>query len=216
MSRGRQKIYAVVLVVAVAAGFAVYRWWHERPPYGAEGLGFAATAELLPSDKRPEDEYHGVRFLARERSVAVGGRLTWRPAPGSSADWQDDGRFMIFVVDKRVQLMPPQIWGASPSGIEVLSGGDGVQERVAEEYPWLRGVGSIKLYDNVSRSGGSCLSTAPAAGEVAFVAVFPPIPEGDPERRFLAAAPIAVSDIMVAVAFIGPDRQVYWAERVFG
>lgn len=216
MSRGR-KIFAWLLVaVLAAAGYGGYRWWHERPPYGPEALEFAATAEQLPPGERSDSDYHGVKYHLGEGWAAVGGRITWRPPAGSSADWDEDGWFMIFVVDKRVDLMPPQAWGVSPSGHRVVSGGDGVQNRIAEKYAWLRGAGNIKVGDDTWRDGGTTLSTTPAAGGFDFVAMFPPIPDGDPERRFLAAAPITLSDIMIAVAFVGPDRQVYWAERVFG
>ncbi|GAB4059024.1 hypothetical protein [Catellatospora paridis] len=216
MSRGR-KIFAVVLAaVLVATGFGGYRWWHERPPYGPEALEFAATAEQLPSGGRPGSEYHGVKYHSGEGSAAVGGRITWRPPTGRGADWSEDGWFMIFVVDRRVDLMPSWVWGVSTSGHEVVSGGDGVQNRIAKKYPWLRGAGDIQIDDDTWRDGGMALATTPAAGGFDFVAMFSPIPDGDPERRFLAAAPIALSDIMIAVAFVGPDRQVYWAERVYG
>ncbi|WP_155375465.1 hypothetical protein [Catellatospora vulcania] len=216
MSRGRLAVCAAVLVVALAAGFAVYRRGHEQPPYGPEGLGFAVTAELLPSGEQPDGEYHGVQFSTGEGWMAVGGRLTWRPAPESSTDWHDNGWFMIFVVDKRVQLKPNHVWGVSSTGIRVVAGGDAVQNRVAEEYPWLRAAGDIKVDDNTWLGTGTCLSTSPATGEVTFVAAFPPVPDGEPERRPVAAAPIALSDIMIAVAYIGTGRQVYWAERVYG
>jgi hypothetical protein len=206
----------MVLVVLLAAGFVVYRWWHERPPYGPEALGLTSVLEMLPSGKQLEDEYRGLTYYPDEKSTLIGGRISWQPRPGSSGDWSDGGWFMIFLVDKRVDLKPPQISGASTSGHEVLSGGAGVQNRVAEEYPWLRGAGDIKTGDRTSRSGGSALSTSPATGEITFVAVFPQMPDDDPERRFLAAAPIALSDVMIALAYIGPDRQIYWATRLYG
>jgi hypothetical protein len=216
MSRGRRIFTIVLVAVLVAAGYGGYRWWHERPPYGPEVLEFAATAEQLPPGDGPEIEHHGVKVRVPEGGAAVGGRITWRPPTGRGSDWDEDGWFMIFVVDKRVDLMPPQVWGTSPSGHEVSSGGDGVQNRIAEKYPWLRGAGDIKTDENTWRDGGMALSMTPAAGGVDFVAIFPPIPNGDPERRFLAAAPVTLSDLMIAVAFVGPDRQVYWAERVYG
>jgi hypothetical protein len=96
----------------------------------------------------------------------------------------------------------------------VDTGSDGVLNRVAEEYSWLRGAGDIRVSRNNWRSGGDTLATAPAAGSVKFLAHFPRI-EGE-ERRFLASAPIAQSDILIALVFIGSDRQVYWAARLYG
>ncbi|MBV1852863.1 hypothetical protein [Catellatospora tritici] len=206
----------MALVALLAVGFVVYRWQHERPPYGPEVLELTATVQMLPSEKGLGADYHGMKYNADEESTVVGGRISWRPVPGSHGDWHDDGWFMIFVVDKRVDLKPPQIAGVSGSGHRVLSGGDGVENRVAEKYPWLRGAGDIKIDDHTWQGGGSALSTSPATGEVTFVAEFPRIRDGDPERRFLASAPIALSDVMVALVYIGPARQVYWATRLYG
>ncbi|MEU8003108.1 hypothetical protein AB0B66_18275 [Catellatospora sp. NPDC049111] len=206
----------VLVAVIAAAGYGGYRWWHERPPYGPEVPAFAATAEQLPSGDGQELRHHGHTVFVRKDEMAISGSITWRPPAGRGSDWDEDGWFMIFVVDKRVDLMPPRVWGTSPSGLEVVSGGDGVQNRIAEKYPWLRGAGDIKTDENTWRDGGMTLATTPAAGEVDFIAMFPPIPVGDPARRFVAAAPVTLSDIMIAVAFVGPDRQVYWAERVYG
>lgn len=217
MFRGRRKLFTTVLVAfLVAAGYGGYRWWHEHPPYGPEALEFAATVEQLPPCQGTWVEYHGVKFHHGVGWAAVGGRITWQTPAGSSADWDEDGRFVVFVVDKRVDLRPPQIWGVSPSGHWVVSSVNGEQNLIAAEVPWLRGVADVKTGPDAWRVGGGTLVTTPAAGEVDFVVMFPELPAGDPERRFLAAAPITLSDIMIAVAFVGPDRQVYWAERVYG
>ena len=30
------------------------------------------------------------------------------------------------------------------------------------------------------------------------------------------AAPVALSDLLVGLVYIGPDRQVFWAQRLYG
>ncbi|WP_144118421.1 hypothetical protein [Catellatospora sichuanensis] len=142
------------------------------------------------------------------------GEVTWKVLPGLSSDWDEDGWFEIVILDKRSELKPSYVVGTSASGLDVSPGGAGVLVRVAEKYSWLRGAGGTKVGENTWRSNGYTLATAPAAGSVKFLAHFPQIKAE--ERRSVASAPIAQSDIVIALVFIGSDRQVYWAARLYG
>jgi hypothetical protein len=208
---------AAGLAVVSAAGYGIDVWEHNRPPFEIADIQPVAVVE--PLEVSAENRIHylqqgGPELVGGEGHMMLRGKVSWKVPAGASPDWHEDGWFEIIVLDKRSNLKPPTITAISASGLDVASGGDGVLNRVAERYSWLRGAGDIKLDDNNWRSGGDALSTSPAAGSVTFLAQFPQVP--DEERQFLASAPIAQSDILVALVFIGPDRQVYWAARLYG
>ncbi|MFC7758962.1 hypothetical protein ACFQY4_13935 [Catellatospora bangladeshensis] len=58
--------------------------------------------------------------------------------------------------------------------------------------------------------------TSPAGGPITFVATFPAQRRETPQPPTYATAPVNRDDLLVALVFIGPDRQVYWAQRLFG
>ncbi len=53
------------------------------------------------------------------------------------------------------------------------------------------------------------------ASPVTFVALFPYVEEPDPET-LMATAPVQMSDLLLALVYMGPDGQVYWAQRLQG
>ncbi|MBV1851981.1 hypothetical protein [Catellatospora tritici] len=213
----RTAIFAAGLAVVIAAGYGIYVWQHNRPPFEAVDIHPVAVVEPLEDSAKDRVHYlqpGGPELVGGEGHQMLRGEVTWKVLPGLSSNWHEDGWFEIVIVDKRSNLKPSYVVGTSASGLNVVSGDDGVLIRVAEKYPWLRGAGGVKVGENRWHAGGLTLATAPAAGSVQFLAHFPQI-EGE-ERRYLASAPIAQSDILIALVFIGSDRQVYWAERLYG
>jgi hypothetical protein len=98
----------------------------------------------------------------------------------------------------------------------VAIGSHGDLRKAADRHPWLRGIAGHEV-DGGWQNGGSSLSVAAAdATPLTFVALFP---AGErlhqPEQAF-ATAPIAISDLMVALISMGPDGQFYWAHRLLG
>jgi hypothetical protein len=95
-------------------------------------------------------------------------------------------------------------------------GSAGADNRVAERYAWLRGAGHVKVGDNEWRSNGSGLHVSDEkASPLTFVALFPYLEEPDPQLT-IATAPVAMSDLLLALVYMGPDGQVYWARRLQG
>ncbi|MFU8852810.1 hypothetical protein ACNAW0_17755 [Micromonospora sp. SL1-18] len=70
--------------------------------------------------------------------------------------------------------------------------------------------------DNEWQSNGNRLSGADEkASPLTFVALFPYLEEPDWELM-VATAPVAMSDLLLALVYMGPDEQVYWAQRLQG
>lgn len=217
MIRRRVAVAVAVAVIAVA-GVVVVRWWHERPPFGPDVINASVTVDMLgvgTDGMERERSYDGVSYLPSPGHAFVGGHLRWTPPPGARTDWAD-GWFVFLVIDKRVDLKPTMVWGRSDSAVEVVHGSDGVLNEVAEKYPWLRGAGDVRTAENTWLGSTSTVMTAPAGGPITFVATFPPQRPEDSQPPTYATAPVTKDDLLMALVFIGPDRQVYWAQRLFG
>lgn len=205
-------------IVGGIAGYGIYARLHNRPHFEIADIQPVAVVESL--EDSAEGRYHHVQpgdpmgLLGGEGHQMLHGEISWRVPPGLNPKWNEGGWFEIVILDNRSHLKPGYVMGVSASGENVVSGGDGVLNKVAEQYPWLRGAGDIKIGEHEWREGGLTLATATTAGSVRFLADFAPI-EGD-DLRFLASAPIRLSDILIALIYIGPDRQVFWAARLYG
>jgi hypothetical protein len=67
------------------------------------------------------------------------------------------------------------------------------------------------------QSGGMSITvTGPKASPVGFVALFPAADDATTPFPYFATAPVSPSNLMMALVFIGPDRQIYWAHRLLG
>ncbi|MEE3918298.1 hypothetical protein V2I01_05775 [Micromonospora sp. BRA006-A] len=53
------------------------------------------------------------------------------------------------------------------------------------------------------------------ASPVTFVALFPYAEKPDPETS-TATAPVQMSDLLLALVYMGSDGQAYWAQRLQG
>ncbi|WP_236647775.1 MULTISPECIES: hypothetical protein [Micromonospora] len=139
------------------------------------------------------------------------GRISWQDPPKPL----DGGSFAIFLIDKRTHHKPEVIAVSAPQEAVGL-GSAGVDNKIEERYPWLRGAGSLKVRDNEWRDNGGRLGVADEnASPLTFVALFPYLEKPDREPT-IATAPVAMSDLLLALVYMGPDGQVYWAQRLQG
>ncbi|WP_326551789.1 hypothetical protein [Micromonospora sp. NBC_01813] len=197
---------AVVVVVAGAAGW----WWHQRSPYGPEVLKATATLRLV--DQARADAAFGGRLLEAtgEGAQIFLGQVAWTPPPQA----EPGAMLIIAVVDTRTRTLPGFIATTSNRPDQVGTGSDGVLNAVEERYPWLQGVGAREVHGGSYTSGSVVIVTSVDAAPVTYSFVlYPARPETSPEFA-VASAPAAVDDLMVALISIGPDRQIYWAERL--
>ncbi|MCM0673737.1 hypothetical protein NCC78_03300 [Micromonospora phytophila] len=195
-------------VVAVVA----WRWWHNHPPYGPEALVIESSLRFVSYEEAQAalgEETHAP--LASGRDQLVLGRVSWQAPPKPL----DGGYFAIFLIDKRTKHKPGT-FGVSAPGEEAVSVGTaGVENKIAQRYPWLEGAGYIKVGETGGRTNGNRLGvTDENASPLTFVARFP-YPE-NPGRETIATAPVAMSDLLLSLVYMGPDGQVYWAQRLQG
>ncbi|WKU01804.1 hypothetical protein Q2K19_15650 [Micromonospora soli] len=144
----------------------------------------------------------------------VVGRVSWRPTPEPL-----DGFLMVVLIDKRSNRLPVidlrRNWArdAYPAGV----GGGGPQNKIAQRYPWLRGMGYKKIGENEWLSEGNVIwAHDQEASPLTFVARFPPTRNPQLPETALTTEPIAVSDLLLAVVCVGSDNQIYWAHRLQG
>lgn len=205
---------ACAAVIVVVSGAAVaWRWWHDRAPFGPEAIAPTASLELTSYDEAQRRLGADVFApYAGPGDQLVLGQVSWRPPPQRLAG----GHLTILLIDKRTDLMPAFISVASSRQAAVGTGSDGTLDVIADRYPWLRAAKS--RYDGSGRytSGHVVYVTDAEASPLTLVALFPAANENVPVQPPVATAPVALSDLLLAMAFVGPDRQIYWAQRLLG
>ncbi|MDX6240242.1 MAG: hypothetical protein QOG10_5062 [Kribbellaceae bacterium] len=203
-------IIGMVMLLIAIGGNAGWRWWHNRPPYGPEVL--AATATLSLVDQVTVNAAFSPRDVewAGDGDQIFLGRVAWVRPP----DPQVDGSFRIVVLDKRTRLLPGFINVTSARPDDVGAGSDGSLDLAEKRYPWLQGVGAREVNGSFWTTGSAVTVSSVDASPVTFAIVLRPARPGTPPEQAVATAPAAASDLLVALINVGPDGQVYWAQRL--
>jgi hypothetical protein len=201
---------SAAILVAGTAGVAGWRWWHNRPPYGPEVLSARATLQLV-------DQATADAALEPVSAIVAGagdqiflGRVAWTRPPHP----QPGGSLRIVLLDKRSHLAPSFIAVTSARPGSVNAGWDGSLEIAGRRYPWLRGVGVREVNGSLWSSAGAVCVWSVDASPVTFQTVLHPARPGTPPELLVPAAPKAVEDLLIALISVGPDGQVYWAQRL--
>lgn len=199
----RQRTGLILGVVVLLTGLGAlggWRWWQSRAPYGPEVLGARATLEFV--DQKTADAALApvnAEFTDKATDQILLGRVSWNRPP----EPQKDGSLRIVVLDKRSNgLLPTFIAVTSARPDAVFSGMDGALDEARSRYPWLGSArqdnGSIVYVSSVDASPVT-LQTVLHAPRPGITAIF---------------APAAIEDLLVALICVGPDGQVYWAQRL--
>ncbi|RQW92435.1 hypothetical protein DKL51_19080 [Micromonospora globispora] len=203
----------VLAVILAVVAFVGWRWWHNRPPYGPEALAIKSSLQFIGHEEAQAALGDKVNAPVSDgRDQLVLGRVSWQAPPKPL----DGGYFAIFLIDKRTNLKPGSFSASSPLQEAVGLGSAGVENKIAERYSWLKGAGDV-IEGNSWWSYGSRLAVSDGdASPLTFVAAFPYV-EG-PLRTVVhvPTAPVAMSDLLLALVYMGPDGQVYWAQRLQG
>jgi hypothetical protein len=211
MGRRAGLIIGVVLLVVGAGGVAGWRWWHQRPPFGPEALSASATLQIV--DQATADAALApvnAQVATDDGDQILLGRVTWTPP----ARPYRDSSFRIVLLDKRRHLLPGFIAATAPNPEDVGTGLDGSLDVAQQRYPWLEGAGAREI-DGTYWSAGSVVFVSSAdASPVTFQTVLHRSREGTPATQAVATAPLAAEDMLVALICVGPDGQVYWAQRL--
>ncbi|WP_155388916.1 hypothetical protein [Catellatospora paridis] len=186
---------AIVLVTAsvAAVGFGV---WRDRPPYGPEAVHPVATIRLTDREHFDADAAAlGVSGVHANGERSVLGRFDLAvPQPATR------GRFHIILLDKRYNRVAPQLYGRDGGGW----GGNEMAD-AWKRYPWLSALAPTSHGDaGTTYPSVLAVSIEPDATSTAFVGRF--ARDGTP--------PPEPSDLLVALFFVGPRGQLYWAVQV--
>jgi hypothetical protein len=189
----------------------------ERPLVEAY-LGHTRRADL--GGRRRADRLAGHRGGPDRPSAGVGAGPGRRDAPGqrqrgrvpypaasvhasvtlrfTDVDRFDaDGTYHLVVIDKRSNTVAPSLY--RPDG----RGSDGVLGHVPARYPWLSALASIPVNGGWTDPGTALIVPSGSPGPIGFTGSF-------------TGTGLTPDDLMVALIFTGPDRQIYWADRVSG
>ncbi|NJC82497.1 hypothetical protein [Planosporangium mesophilum] len=141
------------------------------------------------------------------------GRVSWKRPPRP----QKDATFWIVLLDKRSHLKAAIQEVTSPRRDKVGLGSHGYLMRAVDRYPWLQGVAGHEVNGSWWETGECVAVFAADATPVTFAAVFPAAARSPqlPEQA-VPTAPVALSNLLVALINMGPDGQIYWAERLLG
>ncbi|BCJ48215.1 hypothetical protein GCM10010168_25750 [Actinoplanes ianthinogenes] len=203
-------VLGVVILLAGVGGVVGVRWWQSRAPYRPEVLHARATLRIV--DQATADAALapvGAQHAEPGEQIFLG-RVTWTPP----ADAREGDSFRIVLLDKRSHLMPGFIAVTAADPDDVGTGSDGSLDAAAERYPWLRGIGVREINGSFWSAGSAVTVSAVDASPVTFQTVLHRAVEGTPPENEVATGPAAVEDLLVALIGVGPDGQVYWAERL--
>ncbi|WP_328475020.1 hypothetical protein OHA21_17065 [Actinoplanes sp. NBC_00393] len=150
--------------------------------------------------------------VSNGRDQLVLGRVSWQAPP----EPLDGGYFAIFLIDKRSDVKPGYFSATSPRQDAVSPGSAGVENKIVERYPWLQGAGDIKVENGWLSAGSRLAVFDEKASPLTFVAPFPFLEKPPRGAVHVATAPVAMTDLMLAMVYMGADGQVYWAQRLQG
>jgi hypothetical protein len=185
-------VVAVLLVGSAAVGG--FGWWHSRAPYPPAAVAATATIRFTDYDRFTADAAAlGVTGLnplvGGERSQVFIGRIDYRmPAAARGA-----GSYYVVVIDKRTNTVAPELADAHGGGW------DGFLGEVAKKYPWLSAMAPIPAGGGWTFAGSTVSVATDTPAPITFAGIFP------------ARTGMQPSDLLVALIFIGPDQQIYWA-----
>jgi hypothetical protein len=198
---GLPQALTILVVLAIAtASWAGYSWWHDHPPYGSDAIGATVTIRFTDDTHFAADtQALGVHGLGPMHGDGTNrtfiGRLDYTiPHAAHGA-----GSYFIVVIDKRTNRLAP--WLGDDGG----SGEDGFLEAdVPARYAWLSALAPVPVAGGWTMSGADMSIDTDIASPLSF------------EGEFPDAAGLTPADLLVALIFVGPDQQIYWATRVTG
>jgi hypothetical protein len=184
----------VVVTSASASGYAI---WASRPPFAVAAVNPTARIILTDLDHFGADaETLGVTDLNAmpnsEESQLFIGRVDF----AVPANARVSGSYEVVVIDT-LDNRQTRLSGPEESSWNGFMGVD-----VPIRYPWLSALADIPTPGGYTHPGESVGGQPGQSGPIAFVG----------HVRRVRGQPLSAP--MVALIFVGPDQQIYWATRV--
>ena len=211
----KHKLIAVgvlaVMVTAAFAGPAFVRSSGNSSPFPPSRLHLHLAASAVPvSHLQATLTRLGIGDLQLSSNLpmsatqqAVVGRLSYAlPAKAPSGS-----RYELFFIDERTSSSPSTFYGWAPgSGDNPGNGWDSAFDATVKAHAWLSPLAPIQDDSGSWRDPGT--------------AVLVPLHAGSPMTFYASLDPDAPpihdinKDVLVALAYIGPDGQPWWAQRL--
>jgi hypothetical protein len=137
----------------------------------------------------------------------IAGTVAWTPPSGGA-----DMYMTLYMVDKR-SGKAPSYWEANSD--DVIIGGDPSGAWVAQHYPWLSGVGPVRVAGGWTWYATGLVARA-SMGSVTFIARFPVADPDSPDSSHYSFAPVDVSDLALALVYHDDAGHVGWVDRAAG
>jgi hypothetical protein len=210
VKRRTSLILSVAMLLIGAGSVFGVRWWHNRAPYAPEALGATATLRVVDQSTADAALQPATVEPAEKSDQTLLGQVSWRRPPHQP----DGGSFRIVVLDKRTRLMPGHIAVTSSRPYDLSIGSDGSLDIAEKRYSWLQGAGMREVNGSYWSVGNAITVSSIDASPITFAIVLHPARPETPPEQMVASAPATVTDLMVALINVGPDGQVYWAQRL--
>ncbi|WP_155374386.1 hypothetical protein [Catellatospora vulcania] len=191
--RPRLVAFLTVVLVTTSAAAVGFGAWQDRPPYVPEAVHPVATIRLTDMEHFDADAAAlGVSGVTPLLNRTVLGRLDLAvPQPAGR------GRYYLVLIDKRYDRAAPQLFGKDGG----TWGGAGMRN-AWKRYPWLSALTPTSDGDGWAGYPGMAVSVSPDTTSAGFVGRF---------RKEDVPQP---ADLLVALLFLGPQDQLYWAVQV--
>ena len=203
-----QRVLALFIVLSLVALdlWAIYER-KNRAPFQPASLNMQLSLSVVPvAQLQPAIQKLGLRPSQLQAMLplvpgqqAVVGQLHFvLPAkiPAGS-------QLVLFAVDERTHRAVQWFWGWSPGSQQPTSGWDGSFSGFAGKYPWLAALAALGPDQPDSRAEVSI--PLEAKSPLTFYAAL--------DRDALPLVDLN-KDFLFAVGFVGPQRQIYWAQRL--
>jgi hypothetical protein len=210
MKRRTALIVSVVLALSGVSGVVGWRRWYSRAPYGPGALHAQATLQLVNQAAADAALRPVNTEIAGSGDQIFLGRVAWTQPPRP----RKVNSFRIVLLDKRTHLMPGFIAVTSARPDDVGTGADGSLNVAQKRYPWLQGIGAPEINGSYWSSGSAIFVSTLGASPVTFQTVLHPAHPETPLENAGPTAPATAADLMIALICVGPESQVYWAQRL--
>jgi len=200
---------AVVLAFAALVVPWIGHWAHARAPFQPSEMNLSLTLAVVPvSEVQNAIEGYGIsgdQLRAVQPKSATQEAVVGQLSFSIPKRMPDESQMALFVIDERTHALTQQAWGFTEGANKPGSGFDAKFAGFATRYPWLKAT-AFSYKDGSYAQPGTAITIGPGVqGPLTFYAVLDPI---------AIQVSDVTKDVLVALGFVGPEGQIYWAQRL--
>lgn len=198
-ARPRLVVWVAVAALVGSAAWVGRAWQQTVPPYGPAAVHPTASITLTTdADFATDASALGVTGMSSMVTMPHQRQFVGRLDFAVPAAAHGAGRYAVVVIDSLEDHSVP--WLGDKDG---NAGFDGFLIAVPQRYPWLSGMAPLQLGNGYEVDTNAIWSDSDATEALEFQGLLSP-----------DSAVETPAGLTVALIFIGPDQQVYWATKV--